>query len=434
LVASALAAILSLSVWVSRLALMESMVIMLILIAWYLFLKVLEDKKYFYYWGAVIGLCFLAKYTTFPILIVFLIYLAVYKRQVFKNYRIYLSLLLALVIFSPVLIYNILLFQNTGHFDLQIAAFLNQDVPEWQTLTDKISGGPIDNFLAIGPGLLGAFSPASLTLLILAVFFSLVKWLKRKESSPFLLVLFLAFYFLLFIAIKSPPRFITLIFPFVVILIAYCLTAVWNNTDGVKNIFLGIGIALFFIYELFFSINTNLTIISYGLPNITFSMVRPFSSDFAVSKLDKYLTDELSGTTSAVIPQSGNNFLDEFIANRANKVDLSKTPAYTLFVYDTRLSEIVTLWLFERRFIYDAIPTTYSDDFMKLLDAKGQNTFNNYNIYYITGTTFAQWRQAYAVKTQSIELENRLISQGLEPDIIYNNSNVPIFKVYKFSF
>src|SRR3989344_3573040 len=113
LVAAALMAVTPLAVWTSRVALMEGIVIVLMLLGWYLLLKALDDPHYWYWWGIAVGLSFLAKYTAFPLLFIFILYLALYRRRTFRDYRFYLGLLLTLVVFSPVLIYNMLLFQRT---------------------------------------------------------------------------------------------------------------------------------------------------------------------------------------------------------------------------------------------------------------------------------------------------------------------------------
>jgi len=433
LLASALAAIMAVSVYISRVALMESIVITLILLAWYLFSKALEKENYWYWWGAAVGLSFLAKYTAFPILVVFLIYLLIYKREVFKNYRFYLGLLLVLVIFSPVIIYNFLLFQNTGHFDLQFAALFGQKVEVWQTLTAKVSGSFFDKFFAIGPALLDDFSPVTITLLILAVIFSFFSWLKKKAPANFLLLLFLVSYLLLFILINPLPRFVTTIYPFVIILIAQFVMAGYQTASKNKKIILTSAVVIFFVYEGFFSINTNLTTLSFGWPNLTFSLLRPYSADFGVNRLDNYLNEELKDVRSAVIPQSGNNNLDEFIKNRAKAGSAKKSSAYVLLVYNPLLYEVSTLWLFDRRFIYDSIPTAYVDNFVKLMDEKGPDVFKNYNIYYITGTENALWRRTYKIKTEASVFEEKLVKQGIEPEIIYSKLNIPMFKVYKFS-
>jgi len=85
LIAAALMAATPLAVWISRVALMEGIVIAFMLLAWYLFLRALEDPRYWFGWGIAVGLSFLAKYTAFPLLFIFILYLALYQRRTFQD-------------------------------------------------------------------------------------------------------------------------------------------------------------------------------------------------------------------------------------------------------------------------------------------------------------------------------------------------------------
>ena len=434
LVAAALMAVTPLAVWTSRVALMEGVVIALMLLAWYLLLRALEEPRYWYWWGMAVGLGFLAKYTAFPLLAFFIVYLALYHRRTFTDYRFYIGLALSAVVFSPVLIYNALLFGRTGHFDLQFAALFGQNVAEWQTLILKTGGSPLDALRGIGPGLLNAFSPALLTMLIVGVGFGLVQVI-RKKAAGFALPLLLTVGYLAFLVIIKPlPRFVAMVIPFAVVLVAAALAAAWQGSVGLKRKSIAVGVAVFLTYELLLSINTHLTVISWGLPNLAFSMVRPFSADFGINALDRYLTAEFGDTVSKVTPQTGVANIDRYIAERAKRRRTTATAAEpTLLVYDPRLHEVATLWLFDRRFIYDGVPTAYADDFTKLVAERGNEYFSGYNIYFISVTPNTLWRREIIIDTKAITLEQSLQQQGLLPEVITNRLGVPMFNVYKFS-
>ena len=426
-------AVLSATVWLSRMALMESLVVMFMLLAWYLFLLALEKPNYWYWWGLAVGLSLLTKYTALPILAGFFLYLLIFQRRVFKDYRLYLAGILILIVVSPVIIYNILLFQNTGHFDLQLAALFQQNTPEWQTLRVKLEGSFGSRLLAIGPGLLDVFSPLTLTLLIFSLGLALFKLIYQRAVGYFLPLVFFLSYLAFLVVLKPFPRFVAMLAPFGVVIIAAGITNAWRLAPPLTRKVILLATGFFLIYELFFSLNTNLTNFSWGWPNLTFSLVRPFSADFGVNALDHYLGQELGGTGSAVIPQSGVKSLDWYIEARARNLPINKSSVYNLLVYDPRLYEVSTLWLFDRRFIYQSIPTATADNFVDTMNTQGADYFANYNIYYITGTDYALKRRLYSNKTQAISLEQSLAAQGLEPEIISNRSGLPIFKVYKFS-
>ena len=434
LVAASLMAVTPLAVWTSRVALMEGIVIACLLLAWYLFLKALEEPRYWYWWGAAVGLSFLAKYTAFPLLFVFILYLALYQRRTFRDYRFYLGLLLTLVVFSPVLIYNMLLFQRTGHFDLQFAALLGQQVPEWQTLIFKTGGTWFDTLREIGPGLLNAFSPVLLTLLLVSAVFAIQQTIRKKSSAFVLPLLSLIVYLGFLLVIKPLPRFVAMLTPFAVVLAAATLVAAWQHAEGLKRKLVGGSVVAVLVYELFITINTHLTVISYGLPNLAFSMVRPFSADFGINALDRYLTAEFRNTMSVATPQTGVGNIDRYIQERAKRRRVTAgSSAPTLLVYDPRLHEVATLWLFDRRFIYDGVPTAYADDFTKIIAERGNQYFSGYNIYFISVTPETLWRREIITDTKAISLEQSLQQQGLAPEVITNRLGVPMFRVFKFS-
>lgn len=434
LVAAALLAVTPLAVWTSRVALMEGIVIAFMLLAWYLFLRALDEPMYWYGWGIAIGLSFLAKYTAFPLLFIFILYLALYHRRTFRDYRFYVSLGLILAVFSPVLIYNTLLFQRTGHFDLQFAALLNQNVPEWQTLVLKTGGSWIDTLREIGPGLLNAFSPVLLTLLFVSAAFAMQQTVQKKSTAYVLPLLSLVAYLGFLLVIKPLPRFVVMLTPFAVVLVAATLVAAWQHAEGLKRKLIAGGVVAVLVYELLLAINTHLTILSYGPPNLAFSMVRPFSADFGINALDRYLTTELAGTVSAATPQTGVANIDRYIQTRAKRRRITAAAsAPTLLVYDPRLHEVATLWLFDRRFIYDGVPTAYADDFTNILAERGNQYFSGYNIYFISVTPDTLWRREIITDTKAISLEQSLEQQGLEPTVITNRLGVPMFHVYKFS-
>ena len=336
--------------------------------------------------------------------------------------------------FSPVLIYNALLFQRTGHFDLQFAALLGQQVPEWQTLLLKTGGTWFDTLREIGPGLLNAFSPVLLTLLLVSAAFAVRQTVQKKSAAFALPLLSLVVYLGFLLVIKPLPRFVAMLMPFAVVLVAATLAAAWQQAGGLKRKLVAGGVAVVLVYELFITVNTHLTVVSYGLPNLAFSMVRPFSADFGINALDRYLTDEFGDTMSAATPQTGVANIDRYIEERAKRRRITAgSAAPTLLVYDPRLHEVATLWLFDRRFIYDGVPTAYADDFTKILADRGNQYFSGYNIYFISVTSDTMWRREIITDTAAISLEQSLLGQGLEPTVITNRLGVPMFRVYKFS-
>ncbi|MDO8429912.1 MAG: glycosyltransferase family 39 protein, partial [bacterium] len=138
LLAAFLFSINSVMVWIFRTSILEPTLLFFILLNIYYFFRFSEDKSYWRFFGGTLGLVALTKYTGIFLLPAYGIYLLIFHRDFFKRRELYLALGLALILFSPVLIYNFYLYQATGHFDLQIAYLLGQETPEWTGLVGKV--------------------------------------------------------------------------------------------------------------------------------------------------------------------------------------------------------------------------------------------------------------------------------------------------------
>ncbi len=447
LVAAGVMAISSQAVFASRTALMEPLAMALILLTWYVFLLALEQPRYWPWWGVALGLSWLAKYTAFPVLAVGLAYLLAFRRNVFRLRQFHLGLIAALLLFSPVVVYNVMLYRTRGHFDLQFAALLRQNVPAWQTLAEKIPTSYGQNFAGIFRGLVDAYSPLALTLAAAGLVYSfwqavrsaIGRNLATPPSLPFvrggnhtLLVIFFVAYTLLLVLIKPLPRFLSyylLVFPFAT---GAVLNAAGAAKRGIKRRAVFGLVTLAAIYELVFSVNTNLLPASFGPANLAWSLARPYTADFGINKLDRYLTQELAGKASAGMPQSGTPTVDAIIQKNAESFGRGKTAEKILLVYNTRLHETVTLWNLDRRYLYEGWPAIYVDELARLISQDQGKNLRGYTIYYVTGTDYSLWRNAGGVSLAAVQLEHRLAQQGREPDVITNQFNLPVFKIYRF--
>ncbi|MBI2405988.1 MAG: glycosyltransferase family 39 protein, partial [Candidatus Harrisonbacteria bacterium] len=100
--------------------------------------------------GVAVGLGLLAKYTVAVVVPLFGTYLLLFRRDVFHEKFLWLGALLALAIFSPVILYNIGLYQASGHFDFQLSYIFGQDPDVWKVAPGKeigTFGARIANFV-----------------------------------------------------------------------------------------------------------------------------------------------------------------------------------------------------------------------------------------------------------------------------------------------
>ncbi|MEK7501217.1 MAG: glycosyltransferase family 39 protein, partial [Patescibacteria group bacterium] len=272
----------------SRLAMMEGILFPLILLNIYYFLRLLEDTRHWWKFGLTLGLCFLTKYVSFFLLPTYALYLLINKPRLLKDKRLYLSLIIALMVFSPVIVYNIYSYKTFGHFDLQLAYLLGQKLP-WDTAFGGKTQEPFSN---IAENLLTIFIIPFLILAALGLTLILIRRDIRKELIW--LPLAIVFITLMLTKIGSAIRFSSLYAIPGILLAAVGLTAM---RDRFSKRWVLIPIAAFFVYELIFTAN----LIFFNPP------------DYGVAKLDRYFDEIFNGQRSAGLPSHPNPHLNRVI-------------------------------------------------------------------------------------------------------------------------
>jgi len=262
LLAALIASLNSYFLWLSRIGLQEIIVIFFSLLTLYLLTKAKAKSVYFLFWGISLGLAILTKYTAFILLPLSLVYLWLFKPVSFKSKNFYLGLILSLLLFSPVIYYNLQMKASVGHFDLQLSSLLDQETPEWLVLPGKNIGSLTERLKNFYPNLWQNSSPPFFVIYLLALLVFLANLFKKIKSQEnfknevFLLII-LIFYHLLILKIGPSQRFLGLLIPFLILLTAVSLQLIF----GLKKIYrypLYFLLAGYLIYEGFFSLQTNL--------------------------------------------------------------------------------------------------------------------------------------------------------------------------------
>ncbi len=117
-----------------------------------------ENDKYLIWTGIALGFGFLTKYTVFVLVPIFFVYALLYKREYFSNKKLWFGVLSAFVIFSPVIVYNIMLYRAVGHFDFQISYIAGQNPEVWRVAPGKEVGSLTDRLRNFAPSLAGSHS------------------------------------------------------------------------------------------------------------------------------------------------------------------------------------------------------------------------------------------------------------------------------------
>ncbi len=382
-------------IWSSRMVLLESFAIFFILAGLYACIRFFENPRWWWVFGSALGFMFLTKYTTIVLLPALLIYALIFHRQIFRDFRIYAALAVALMLFSPVVAYNVNLYQARGHFDLQFSYLLHEETPEWTGLIGKADAP----FGEIGPRMLDLYGIGELMLAIAGILFSLVFLRRMNRKGVVFSTLYALSCFTLFIAVGSADRFIVLLAPAVLAFGSVLLGAVFEwGKRGVKQY---IAPALFLIIVFAGSIRYVSNTENNG-----------------VVALDRYLSGELRGISSIAVPSTENPHLNKIIEKNALR-NTSGTPAKVLLIYSDTLALPSRLWLFDRRLLAEGIPVFYVESFSKAVE-ENPELFEGFQAYFVQSTEYGFLNPFKKENEVGNAFEQALASEGIEPvHVIY---------------
>ncbi len=441
LIAATLLGITLSNVYISRVGMQESYVIFFMLLASYLFLKSLKNEKYLIWTGAVLGLAFLTKYTAFVLVPIFFTYLLFFKRarpelaerNYFLNKKFWLAIALSVIIFSPVIIYNVMLYRAAGHFDFQFSYIFGQNPEIWKVTPGKDIGTLKDRLLVFIPRLISTNSWVFLSLFglsLLSFIFSLAKNIKEiLKRHSFIIIVFI---FLTALLLKIGPsyRFLTMLTPFFALSIAILLNYIRQNYSNVlKNIRIekiaiyGIGLAIL-SFEIFYSVNNQIADYPIGPTPWLSSKVRFENYNWGYNELGDFFEKELSGKIPALTFNPKYKFLDD-LRNSAIEEGVKKGyPSYpALIVLVGNFDKGAKLWTLDRLHIYHGWPIISIETYFQFLKENGFDYYDRMgfeNYYFVVSSN----------SVPAPEINKLLENNNVIP--IYNKRGDEAFKIYTF--
>lgn len=382
-------------IYISRVGMQESYVIFFILLASYLFLRSLEKDTFLIWTGIALGFAFLTKYTSFILVPIFLAYLVFFKREYFWNKKLYFGALLALLIFSPVIIYNLKLYQRVGHFDFQLSYIFGNPPESWKVAPGKEVGAftqRIQNFI---PRLVATNSWLLLSFFGLALALFLLKLLKNFRETlaqhAFLVISFL-FLVILLLFIGPSFRFLTMLGPFIALAAALFLSGVYEKFFRRKEKLVFGLLALFLIFEIFYSINNQIRYYPVGPTPWLSSKVRYENYNWGYNELGKFWEKELAGKMPALTFQMRYKFLEELQEESLRDARRKKLEPYpALIVTYGNFDRGAKLWVLDRLHIYHAWPVISFETYLQYLRENGPDYYRRsgfQDYYFITTTNF----------------------------------------------
>jgi len=409
--------------YISRLGLQESYVVFFMLLALYLFLRSLKDNRYFIRFGIILGLSFLTKYTAFILIPTLLIYLLFYRRDLFKNKNLWLGIIAALLIFSPVIFYNYKLYQLSDHFDFQISYLLKQNTPEWQVEPGKEIGGLMERTRALPLRTLSSNSWFFIMLFLVSLALYIKQWKKMDRPSRSVLPLFF-FGILAFIILVIGPsyRFISMLSPFMVLGIGFLIDSIYKRYSNYRK-FIFFSLMIVVIFEIFYFYNNLIAYYPIGPKFWLSSPVSAESYNFGYNELDKYLEKELADKMPELTFTARYKFLEDMKKEGLEKALTKKFSSYpALIIYGGDWNGLARLWVLERRHIYEGWPILSAQDHLSYLMENGFDYFDRsgFAVYYFI------WKSGSVPG----DVEKSLMQS--EEQVIYNKKGEEAFKIYKF--
>ncbi len=419
-------------IWVSRIGIQDGMVIFLMLLIIWLWLKAVEDKRYWLWCGIAIGLGILTKYTILIVFPILFLHAIIFKIKAYKERYFWAGIAAIFIISSPVWLYNIFLYKTRGHFDFQISAAFGQYVPEWSfRMGRELAGGFGRKFFNFWIALRDANSPVFNFLAAFTFLYGC--WLAFKKKSRQLLFLICAtlLFFCWFLVIGSTYRFVVMIIPFLILLIANLFQ---NLMARQYKIFI-VCLTVFVSAEFLFSVNSFLTPDSFGKENITYAKVNSEEKIFGFNELDDYLSNLLKDQYTNFVGEPDYAFLQKLPIEHIDKMKRGGAqPTSIIIVYDDNLNFLSTLWVLSRRLYYEGWPIMSGTTFEKTTGDELDNFYRKVGVekFVFVEAISDNVRSVGVMSESKTSLKEYIHNEKILGSIIKNKNGEPSFVVYEF--
>lgn len=395
-----------------------------ILLALYFFQRFEDDAKNWWKFGLALGLALGVKFTTLFIIPALLGYVALRKRALFRERKFYFAFLVALVIQTPLFIYNFAMYAARGHFSLQFARLFHQASP-WH-LSGVESFSPL-GILAMLESIGQSISWPYLVVFIIALVYTV--WRKRQYLLLLSCLLFLTIQqFFIGRSGYAVSIYAVLIAPLVAL--AY--------TEGIEEIDRLVGrravpgckaLGITFVaYLSIFVLNSHVIVPHRG--PLGWLKSAASSDNYGVAQLDAYLDTlvEAHPEITRVDPYGELKMKDSrtrpFLLQTTEEALTESLKHANVILFDDRISWFSRVWLFERRRFYQNLPVISISE-QGLL---GQIQIDTY--YFVKAEEGAPLDSVTRSSPFANTIETRLLQLGLEPERIYRDDGVLAFKIY----
>lgn len=407
-------------IWISRTALLEPVMIFFIVLSIYFFIKSWSNSKYLYLWGISLGLAFISKYIAFYLIPVYFLFIFFKKKGWLKDKRFWLSLFLVFLICSPVIIYNLMMYWQRGHFDMQFGILLGQGNNDWPIIQTEPNFGFKGFFAENFSALTGVYSLISLSLFLLSLSFFV--YCKNNKHRLFILCLLL-FAFIGVSFLRVNVRYLSVISVFLALMAGFFLDKLLNFKYKKTIIVL---LFVLFSADLLFTANTNILPVSLSKK---LELSRP--TWIGYNKLDEYFQEKFQGKCSNYSFIRSDT--EEFLINEFRRKDCAYLNL-PMIIYDDKMDWFETIWIFDKLKVYQAIAAAHAS-YLKDIIKDAESTVEKFKVFpeiYLVSLENSTNIDKYSSGIFD-SFKKKLLEQkpDLRPDVIKGYDGSVSFKIYK---
>lgn len=438
-IALGLGAVLAFSTWVADIGYLESIAILWIALSLWLWIRYIKlgEKKYVYWWGLVLGLALLTKYTALFLVPVFISYILIYRRDILKLKEFYLALVVTLAVLLPVIGYNIGVYQTRGHFDAAVSAALGMESDDFLALASREVGFNIGQSMkGIFSNLSRALSPLVAVLFYLSIIWSLWRW--RRKGGELNNVILLAFgWGLLLLAFirGSEYRFLPILMPMMLLMIAGMVSWLWRFLEKrkayLKNI-LVIFLVLVLTWEVAYNLNSNFLAKPLTTSWLVYTANNIGTHKLGFNRMESYMKNEVYPERLELERPAALSRIDVRVVDFTNEMRV-------IYFYDDSISWFANNWYLSKYSNYYGLPMLpyYAQgQGLEIDDPIGYFAERGVAEYYFIYGNHASVLDPRKIDGPAKEMVNKLVgildSQGVEVVEIGNAAGDVAFKIYHF--
>ncbi len=438
LAAAALLAVVNYHVWISRVAFIESLLLLWMLLALYWLVRALDDARLLPWVGVAVGLSLITKYPALILLPVVPLTLGRFRPQLL-SWRHWSWAGIVLLVLTPVIIYNGMLFASRGHFDASLWAMLGQRHEDFAT-DDRGYASSWGHAVAWLRWLPQGFDAVTLGLAVGGLVLLVGKQhtdAAAAEASGRRRFVVLAYLVCAAVFLSLSPgrkQNVALVIPAVVLAAAVALEHVAARLHLAAARWLAVGALV--LVPAVVTVNSQLRSQPRGGPSLVRQSLRPTS--YAYHALDAYLDDRYRHEPIAKIPFTVPQYQAYQERSYQARVAAGAQAGFPPFlIWDERFDYAATRWSLLRRPFYLHQPMVLSEEadrFFKAYSVSKLEELGYRQFIFafaepplLAGTSFSPHRGIAAAYRQLLD------QRGAQPRVLYDRFNVPQFAIYETS-